>query len=184
MTQAVTAANRSAMSDAAWAVAQRLGRFGYAEIAAEMHFSIGSASSIVRDWEREGRCAVVQSGIGLRKMFAVTPEGRVRLERSGSPAQNLWTAMRGLRSFSPVDLMAHANTDDVQVTVELARGYCQALLKAGYLKVERTAVPGRREAIYRLIRNTGPRPPRERRVRAIIDDNLAQTIIIDREASA
>jgi hypothetical protein len=36
------------------------------------------------------------------------------------------------------------------------------------------ALPGRREAIYRLVRDTGPRPPRERRVRAVWDENLGE----------
>ncbi|MDP2064178.1 MAG: hypothetical protein Q8Q63_03405 [Phaeovulum sp.] len=40
-------------------------------------------------------------------------------------------------------------------------------------------MPGRREAIYRLIRNTGPRPPRERRVRAVWDDNLGELVLLN-----
>ena len=67
--------------------------------------------------------------------------------------------------------MAMSCTDLVPVSLKDAHIYCQLLLKAEYLRVQQKAVPGRREASYRLIRNTGPLPPMERRVRAVIDQN-------------
>lgn len=81
-----------------------------------------------------------------------------------------------IRAFSAIDLAAHSNTPEVAVTPEAAREYCQMLTRAGYLRVERAAIPGRREAVYRLIKNTGPRPPMERRVRAVFDENLGEIV--------
>ena len=87
--------------------------------------------------------------------------------------------MRQMKSgFTPRDLAAHATTEDKLVTPEDAQEYCRALLGAGYLGVNRKAVPGKTEPIYRLIQNTGPRAPREKRVRAVIDDNTDRTIVI------
>lgn len=174
----VSAEMRLALNEASWAVARRLGQFGYAEISAELSITMEVATKIVRGWEAEGACTVIQKGVGLRKMFQVVPDfvRKAEPEGLGSVPLNLWTSMRGLKSFTPRDLAAHSNVGSVKVTPEAAAGYCQTLLRAGYLKVVRTAIPGSREAIYRLIRDTGPRPPRERRVKAVFDDNLGTLV--------
>jgi hypothetical protein len=91
--------------------------------------------------------------------------------------------MRGLKSFTPTDLCAHSTSPELVVTVDEATSYCRALCAAGYLGVARKAEPGRREAIYRLARNTGPKPPREKRVRAVIDDNTKDIVVIGQVAS-
>ena len=67
----------------------------------------------------------------------------------------------------------HANTPNVPVTRDEAQDYCRFLASAGYLKVIRKATPTLTPR-YKLIKNTGPLPPRERRVRAVYDDNLEQ----------
>lgn len=177
----MTAEQRAAVADAAWAVAERLGTFSYSDVAAAAHISKDIAKGHIRKWVAEGACQMISEGgrgKGQPHMFRALAR-RTRAVRTVHPTQNVWNAMRGLRSFTPTDLAAHATTEDVTVTTEAARAYCQALLRAEYLKVERKAIPGRREAIYRLIRNTGPRPPRERRVRAVVDDNLGQIVHVE-----
>ncbi len=170
---------RQALDDAAWAAARRMERFGYAEISHRMQIGMKRASGIVRRWESEGRVRVVQQGPGLRRLFAPDADWQPPAPRMrGSVPENLWTSMRGLKSFTPTDLAAHSTTIAVKVSTAAAQAYCQALLRAGYLRVERKAVPGRREAIYRLVKSTGPKPPRERRVRAVIDDNLGEIVHI------
>jgi hypothetical protein len=135
---------------------------------------------IVRDWNAQGRLIAVQAGPGLRSLWKADPAFAPKPVRaSRSPEQNMWTAMRQMKSFSPMGLLANgATTEDVEVTLEMAQGYCRALMSAGYLAVARKAVPGKTEAIYRLTRNTGPRPPREKRVRAVIDDNDNAVVVI------
>lgn len=172
----ITAETRAAVLDAAWALALRLGSFGYAEISAGLHISMDRASEIVRGWEAEKAVQRTAGGVGLRNQFQVVEGFRRPPLVNGSVPLNLWTAMRGLRSFTPTDLASHSTTEDVQVSLAAAQGYCQALLRAKYLRVERTAIPGKREAIYRLIQMTGPRPPRERRVKAVFDDNLGKIV--------
>jgi hypothetical protein len=58
------------------------------------------------------------------------------------------------------------------VTEKDARDFCRMLSRIGYIKAVRKAVPGVRDPIYKLVRNTGPLPPRARRVAAVVDDNL------------
>ena len=44
----ITADTKAAVADAAWALALRLGTFGYARISSELHISMDRASEIVR----------------------------------------------------------------------------------------------------------------------------------------
>lgn len=184
----VTQATREAIRTAAWQrvldMDQRGLQFGYAEISAEMSIGMEQATSIVRGWEKAGLIKVVTEASGKgRRLFAVVPEAERPKKPVGRTAeQNMWTAMRGLRTFTPTDLAAHASTDMVACGVEDARSYCQSLLAVGYLKVERKAQPGRSEAIYRLVRNTGPLPPVKKRVTAVIDPNTQATLLIGGEA--
>lgn len=176
----VTRENQASVAEACWAIALRLKQFGYAEISVEMGITLHHATRIVRDWQGQGRLIAVQSGAGLRNLWKPDPGFVPKPVRpSRSPEQNMWTAMRQMKSFTPLGLLANgATTEEVEVTLEMAQGYCRSLMAAGYLTVARKAVPGRTEAIYRLTRNTGPRPPREKRVRAIIDDNTEAVVVI------
>ena len=164
---------------AAWGIACRHEQFGYAEIATGLHISLKRATAIVALWEREGAIQPLEEAQGRRRMFTADRDF-VRLDkRSRSPEDNLWHAMRRLRSFSPTDLAAHSNTETVEVPTQKAADYCRALLAAGYLRVARRAAPAmKREAIYALARDTGPRPPREKRVRAVYDPNTEETRMI------
>lgn len=171
--QTTTARRRPAVESKAWAFALRTEIFGYAEIAAEMTIAMEVATDIVRGWEADGRVRVRRGGSGSsRKMFELTPEYREPKDRSSQIGQQLWTAMRGLKTFTPVDLASHCR-EDLRVELREAAAYCLTLLRARYLRVVRTAVPGKREATYHLVRNTGPRAPRERRIVAVWDPNDA-----------
>jgi hypothetical protein len=180
----VTAQTQADVADAAWAVALRMTAFGYGEIEAELKISARQAMRIVRGWDAADLLAPVQSGPGLRKLWCIAPEAMRPVPAKGRTAEdNLWTAMRGLKSFTPTDLCAHSTSPDLPITVEDATAYCRTLFAAGYLGVSRKAEPGRREAIYRLARNTGPKPPREKRVRAVIDANTHAIVVIGQVTS-
>jgi hypothetical protein len=182
MNRAVTRVNREALAGAAWALALRLPAFGYAEVAADLKISIEQATAIVRGWVSRGWLVPVQAGNGLRSLWKVKPgTGSVVLPtlRGRTAQDNLWSAMRGLRTFTPTDLAVHSSTEVISVTTGDAQAYCRLLLAGGYLRVERKAFPARmQEAIYRLIRDSGPFPPREARVRAIIDPNSEAVTVI------
>jgi hypothetical protein len=174
------AENAQSKAEAAFAHAATLPEFGYAEIAIAMGMSHEWTRKVVRAWKRAGLLEEVRTGHKLRALFRVKPDAKPRLAaKARSPEQNMWTAMRQLKAgFGPREIAAHATTEETEVTVEAAQDYCRALLGAGYLAVAKKAVPGKTQAIYRLIRNTGPRAPREKRVRAVIDANTEQTIVI------
>lgn len=161
----------------AFVFAKSLPEFGYAEISAEIGMSEGWVSRVVRDWHDAGLVTLTKSGMMVRKMWEVRPGAQMPAPIR-SPEMNMWTAMRRLKVFTPRQIAAEGSTPQTEVTVEAAQAYTRALVMAGYLKVTRKAVPGRTEAEYRLVRDTGPRPPREKRVRAIVDDNSEEVTVI------
>jgi hypothetical protein len=176
----VTARNRASMAEAAWAVALRLKTFGYAEISSELKISVERATEIVRAWATEG--AVLDApASGSRRMYRADGDF-VRL--AGRTAEdNMWTAMRKLRSFSPSTIAAHATTDEISVTADQAAAYCRVLLAAEYLAVTRRAAPAmNREAIYLLVTETGTKAPLPARVRAMRDPNTGRIIVLEDKA--
>lgn len=180
----VTRANFAAVVDAAWAEAARHSAFGYAEIAAGLGISTEQATRIVRGWVKARAIQPVMDNATNRNLWAVTPDFVWPAAVHRTAEENMWTVMRKFRSFSPSALVANSNTDLVEVTQAAAEAYCQALLAANYLKVERRAAPAmKREAIYRLIDETGPRPPVTRRVRAVVDGNTGQIRVLGEGAS-
>ena len=177
--QTVTRRTRADLINACWAQVSGLVTFGYAEIAAGQKISHQQAACIVRDWVQAGMVAPLEREPNGTKLWKVTEASEHRVRASTrSREDNIWTAMRGLKSFGPTELAAHANTDTVAVAVDEAQAYCRALLASGHLSVARKAIPGIKEAIYRIARNTGPRAPREKRVRAVIDDNTNAVVVI------
>ncbi len=101
-----------------------------------------------------------------------------RLNREGQPVtqgagvENMWRSMRGMAEFSPRDIAAHSTTPDVRVTEPTAKSYCAMLLRTGYLRVLKKAEPtAGRQAVYRLIRNSGPKPPQIQRIKQVYDPN-------------
>lgn len=152
--------------------------------------SASVAARYVRNWKRTGVAELARTE-GYRRYFRIAPHartdealGRIRDELIDGPTEsehgNMWRSMRMLMEFTPIDVAAHSSTDKTSVSEIVASAYCRLLVAAGYLRVVRKAVPGKRTATYRLIRNTGPRPPRERRVRAVYDENLGEFTHINR----
>lgn len=166
----------------AWTHAQNLDEFGAADLSAAVGCGLETIQSIIKGWlvdrlviETQRRCGPV------RQMVKVNPDWKAEAPKTvGRTApENMWHAARRLRTFSPTDLAAHANTETVAVSQAEAAAYCRALLAAGYLRVSVKASPkSAREAIYRLARDTGPRPPREKRVRAVVDANTGETHLL------
>ncbi len=104
-----------------------------------------------------------------------------RLNRAGQPVSpgaglaNRWRSMRGLVEFSPRDVAVHSSTPDTRVTEPTAKAYCSMLFRTGYLRVLKKAEPvAGRQAIYRLIRNSGPKPPQIQRIKQIFDPKTGE----------
>ena len=112
------------------------------------------------------------------KMLRDTGHHAPRLRPDGSPVQQgktneqLWTSMCVLKQFTYRDLM---DTATVPVPEQTAKTYCRLLLATGYLKVLRKADPSKGQAaLYRLIRNSGPRSPQVQRVKQVFDPNTGK----------
>ncbi|GJD93400.1 hypothetical protein [Methylobacterium iners] len=76
----------------------------------------------------------------------------------GAAHQQMWTAMRGLQSFTSRELAATASTDDVMISSDTARIFCWKLEQAGYLQV--LGKNGRWKVLrIRPGKNTGPDVP-------------------------
>ena len=177
----VTASNFLAVSQVAWTKAEGMPRFGYADISNAVGISIEQATRIVRGWLREGALDEVQAPSGASRALWRCKADFVRIEplRQRTAEENMWTHMRKARSFTPTDLSAHATTETVQVDPKTAAEYCRALLETGFLSVARRAAPAMgREAIYRIVDETGPQAPVVRRVRAVVDPNTGATRVI------
>jgi hypothetical protein len=163
------------MAEAILDSARRLGLFTKASLAEASDAGYRRVVSWIKAAEADGRLRRVSVGPRARIGYAlVEAPGELKTvapSRVETPAGNMWTAMRGLVSFTAVDIAAHASTERVRVDAAAAAAYCRALLRAGYLRAVHKAVPGQRPAVYRLVRNTGPRPPRERRVTGVWDEN-------------
>lgn len=179
----LTKANFLAVSESAWAKAQKMERFGYQDISAAMGINVEQATRIVRSWIKERAVEQLhagQAGAG-RSLWRCVPDF-VRIEplRIRTPEENMWLAMRKLNNgFTATDIASHATTETVAVTSEVAAEYCRALLAAEYLAVARRAAPAlKREAIYRLVSVTGVQAPVIKRVRALVDPNIGATILI------
>ncbi|PID95859.1 MAG: hypothetical protein CSA85_00095 [Alphaproteobacteria bacterium] len=102
----------------------------------------------------------------------IRPNGQPVTQGKGT--ENMWRSMRMMKQFTPRDIALHSTTDSVSVTEDTAKKYCSMLLKAQYLRVIQKAVPGKRQATYKFVRNTGPLPPQIQRVKQVFDPNICE----------
>ncbi|TMV09849.1 hypothetical protein FGK63_01910 [Ruegeria sediminis] len=166
-----------------WNLARVMGQFTAHDLSADSGRSVQFCKDRIGDWILLGYVEELPERRGNKKQFKITGKSGMppatdrdgnRIREEGSPEGNMWRAIRMLRTFSPRDVAMHANTETVPVAEAEAVEYCRVLAKGGYLRIEVKAIAGRRPATYRLMRNTGPLPPRVTRIRAIRDDNLGQ----------
>jgi hypothetical protein len=167
-----------ALREAAWEAARRLKVFGSAELSIETRIADRSCAKLIRDWEKVGAVHQVE-GPKPRNKWAVDGDFVWAKERNGTAEDRMWLAMRKMGSFQPGELAHNTHDEAVPVTVEVASAYCQMLLAAGYLRVQRRAAPAmRRQAIYQLIRPTGIQAPVRKLVPAVYDPNTDDVILL------
>ena len=144
--------------------------------------SIETVRRVLRSWVAAGAVGRETAHVGgyVRYTFFGAPEAAPGAagQRPMSPEQAMWTAMWMMTTFNPIDIAIHATAPERPVSTVMARDYCRALSRIGYLKVTRTAVPGKREASYRLLRKTGPVAPAIRRVRGVWDANCSAFLML------
>ncbi len=107
-----------------------------------------------------------------------------RLAADGSPSrrglrrENLWRTMRILSKrgdFTARELCLHARTEEVWPTLTDVKRLVGRLVRVGYLVA---TVKGRAHTAgrYRLIRNTGPKPPSILNATHLYDHNLRRVV--------
>jgi hypothetical protein len=106
------------------------------------------------------------------------PPDRRGLHGGTARQQALWTAIRGLRSFSVPELALSASTEELPIGLQLAVEYVQHLARAGYLRETGTLPRQRQTKLYALVvaRNTGPRAPILHRSEPAFDLNLMRSV--------
>jgi predicted transcriptional regulator len=86
--------------------------------------------------------------------------------------EKIWKVIRGLNSEFTIE--------DVMMLTGLKRStvsdYLSRLHRAGYLRTvgKRKGIVGRRQFVYRLIKDTGPKPPMQRR--CLYDQNTGELL--------
>lgn len=105
-----------------------------------------------------------------------------RLERDGTVSpptgqQQMWNAIRALRTFTYVELAHAASTDTTLISPATAKSYVHRLGRAGYLAVVSGSKPGT-PTTWRLkpTMNTGPLPPLVMKTKFVWDQNRAAVV--------
>jgi hypothetical protein len=96
------------------------------------------------------------------------------MSKVGCAQQQMWNVIRRAHGgFTAPDLAIDASTDDVTVSRDHARSYCNLLRKAGIVTIQTRGKPARSHNIYVLkgSANTGPRAPRKVKAKGIFDPN-------------
>ena len=96
----------------------------------------------------------------------------------GVGREQLWRAIRVLKSFSCRELAAAASTEAHVVSSEEAKTYVKFLKRAGYLSVQCVG-RGRFAQVYRFVRSrdTGPRAPLVTRDKSVVDGNTGAVVL-------
>ncbi len=103
-----------------------------------------------------------------------------RVRRSGRRVEQgtqtlaMWRAVKVLREFDFHDVRRAASlTASCQVTAHTAKRYVELLGRAGYFRVVQLGRPGTPKR-YRLVRDTGARPPAITKDKSVFDRNTGE----------
>lgn len=104
---------------------------------------------------------------------SIDREGRLR--KPGQVNRQIWTAIRGLATFSYREITVAASTEDVPIAEGTVKKYLTRLSQAGYLRVVEPGGPCKPRT-YALKRSmdTGPEAPRVLRTKLVWDQNREQ----------
>lgn len=158
---------------AVWEYARKLREF-HPDDLVKFGIQQSTAQTFMKYWKHRNWICLIRTDASNRKYYCALEyahDGKEPVSGKATAEGNMWRVMRGRSSFTPTDVAAHANAGGVEVTVSKARSYCQKLLGIGHLRVRETAIPGRREATYSLIEDTGPRAPKLVRLNGLLDPN-------------
>lgn len=170
---------------AVWNIVRQLRTdFTIADVAAKTKMATDTIRDYLNGLEKAGYLkGTPGQTIGSAKHYTLVKDAGFdapRVKRDGSPCkrgagnEQMWRTMRILKTFTCAELAVNASTTKHQVKESTAVDYCGDLLKAGYLRV--VSGHGPVAVTYRLIRNTGPKPPIVQRIKQIYDQNQQKVV--------
>jgi hypothetical protein len=172
---------------AMWEAMRKQRRFTRADLD-HLNVERDTVRSYLRSLVKAGYVVVaVQQGHHSPAVYELTNDVGLeapRLRRDGSPVEqgqvreHMWRTMKMLPSFTFLDVAVTASTEEVRVTEQDAKDYVKHLVRAKYLAVLKPATK-RNKAVYRLARNTGPKPPMVTRAKIVFDPNLGKVAWIE-----
>ncbi|WP_431287499.1 hypothetical protein [Roseateles chitinivorans] len=90
----------------------------------------------------------------------------------------MWRAMKVRKVFDADEIAADATQGGMTCSRATVRTYLQALLRSGYLRVEKAGGP-RKLARLRLVNDTGPLPPAITRAKVVFDRNTGKLALAE-----
>ncbi|MGH8012487.1 MAG: hypothetical protein ACREQ4_08315 [Candidatus Binataceae bacterium] len=159
---------------------ERRRRFTIREIARAAGAKYDTANRVVWEMRRKGaiRCEVLKDN-GRAGGCAVYVLERAPAAPASSARYRIWRAMRIMRRFQIGDLIATAVAGESNV-----QKYVFDLTRAGYLRLARARQSGVKagSAVYVLIEDSGPLPPRIIGNGMVFDPNRAREVRQERNA--
>lgn len=158
--------------------------FSVADIAVKTKLSKDSIRDYLNGLERAGYLKGTPGiGVGAAKHYRLIKDvgaDHPRVKRDGTlsthgiGSEQMWRVMRILKTFTCAELAVNASTTKHQVKESSSVDYCGDLFKAGYLRV--ISGKGPVAITYRLIRDTGPKPPIVQRIKQVYDQNQQKVV--------
>lgn len=176
---------KASARDGLWKLMRAARQFTVTDLALDATLDRSSVNAYVRCLAKAGYIehAATQGKGGqaapvyrLARDSAETP--RVREDGSqvtkGAGRAQMWRSMKILKSFTLTDLLAASCTEEHPVAREESITYVRYLSYAGYLR--KTDARPLEQATFRLVRWTGPKPPRIQRVHSVYDPNTKEVV--------
>lgn len=176
--------------DAIWVAIRKCRKFTVLELEHECRANLGTIKTYLDGLTAAGYLRVAQQGyrdekgqytqatwVLVRDVGVIAP----RVTRTGAPVtqgnarQQMWVAMRASKTFTHPELAFTASTEHCVIDVEDCKKYVQALARAEYLVLVERGRP-QHPAVYRFVKNTGPKAPQIQKVQQVWDPNLKQVM--------
>lgn len=158
---------------AVWEAIRRMQTFTVRELRDETLLKIDSVRDYVAGLKAAG-FIISLTGEGPTRFMLCRDIGNdaPRVRKDGTPVtqgqgrDNMWNAMRMMRSFTAKELAIHARTPGCHVEESTAEDYARHLWHAGYLRREK-------DGSYLMLPTayTGPRAPMIQRTKVVWDPN-------------
>jgi len=169
-----------------WAAMLQLGRFEAAQIERAAHpASRATLKTYIQCLAKGGFLRAEGEAERFHRVtwVVVTRQAKApMLDRNGQDIKPslgtlaMWRAMKVRKVFDADEIAADATQGGMTCSRATVKTYLQALLRSGYLRVDKAGKPGTL-ARLRLINDTGPLPPAVTRAKVVFDRNTGELLL-------